>query len=113
MSAGPYRESVTIKTEDSVDGSPAPTFGTTLYEGVPCEISATSGNETYRGRQLEAHVDYVVTMQFMEGLKPDMRLEVNGGIYDGRILNIANVLPQVFRGRALTMDLYCREQVVL
>ena len=113
MPAGMYRDMVTIKVEDSADGNPQPEFGTTLYADVPCQIEATSGNETYRGRQLEAHVDYVVTMHHIEEVKPDMRLEVLDGIYSGRLLNVSHVLPQLFRGRALTMDLYCRELVVV
>lgn len=113
MASGLYRDLVNIKVEDSADGSPLPGYDTVLYSYVPCQIEATSGNESFRGRQLEAHVDYVVTMHYLEDLKPNMRLEVQGGIYDGRLLNIANVLPQTFRGRALTMDLYCRELVVL
>lgn len=113
MTAGRYRDLVDIKSDASADGDPTPSYTSTLYSSVPCQIEATSGNETFRGRQLEAHVDFVVSMNFMESVLPDMRLDVTGGIYNGRLLNVVNVLPQVFRGRATTMDLYCREKVVL
>ena len=112
MPAGMYRDLADIQKDVSSDGAAAD-FSGTLMTNVPCKIEATGGNESYRGRQLEAHVDYVVEMQNIPGIKPDMRLNVIGGQYAGTILNISHVLPSVFRGRALTLDVYCKELVAV
>ena len=113
MPAGTYRDLADIKTDASSEGASEAVYSGTLMANVPCKIEATSGNETYRGRQLEAHVDYVVEMHNIPGLKPDMRLNIVGGQYAGSVLNVTHVLPSVFRGRALTLDVYCKELVRL
>lgn len=109
---GTFRDMGDIHPDTRDDNDPQPVYTTTLYSDVPCEITAVGGGETYRGRQLEANVDYVIRCHTLENVAPDMQFEVTGGPYRGKTLGISRVLPGVFRGRAMMMDLYCSEKVV-
>lgn len=104
---GTFRDRGIIRPDTRATNDPQPSYTTALYSDVPCEIAAVGGVETFRGRQLEAGVDYVVTCHYLPNVEPTMQFEVTGGIFDGRLLNIARILPQVNRGRATLMDLYC------
>lgn len=108
---GRFRDMVNVQQDSSAAGNPVEDFsGTALYESVPCDIRVISGDETYRGRQLEAHISAVVEMQYLENITPKMRLSVTGGIMNGRTLNIVEVRPvDLDRGRAPKLELYCRE----
>lgn len=112
---GRFRDVVDIQQDGSAEGSPTPSYsGAPLYESVPCKIKPISGDESYRGRQLEAHLSAVVEMQYLEGVLPTMRLYVRAGIMAGRTLNIVHVRPlDLDRGRAPKLELYCRELVAV
>lgn len=107
--AGHLRELCDIWQEDGDTNTPQPTYGTIFMRDVPCQISSVSGDESFRGRQLEAGVSYVVECHRLTGITPDMRLEVTGGAYSGRYLNIAHVRDMTAEGVPWRMQLYCRE----
>lgn len=115
MRPGLMRDMVDIEKDVSADGTPIPDYsGADLWKSVPCDIVPTGGDETYKGRQLEARTAYVVTLQYIDGVLPNMRLRVTGGLYAGRLLNIANVRPiDVARGQTRKLELYCDEVVAL
>jgi head-tail adaptor len=73
LKAGQYRDRIHIYAETSADGSDDPAFATTLWRDLPCSITAVSGGETYRGRQLEATVTHVIEMRYYGGILPSMR----------------------------------------
>ena len=73
LKAGQYRDRIHIYSETSAAGSDDPAFATTLWRDLPCSITAVSGGETYRGRQLEATVTHVIEMRYYEGILPNMR----------------------------------------
>lgn len=104
----PFR--ATLRTDTSTDDNPAESFEDTTT-GVPVKITPTSGQETYRGRQLEAKVDYVVETPYRSGVEPKQRLAMTGGIYDGRLLNISQVHPIHIPGQSPKLELYCTELV--
>lgn len=74
LKAGQYRDRVHVYNETSADGSDDPAFASTLWRDLPCSITAVSGGETYRGRQLEATVTHVIEMRYYAGIMPNMRI---------------------------------------
>ena len=70
---GQYRDRIHIYNETSADGSDDPAFATTLWRDLPCSITAVTGGETYRGRQIEATVTHVIAMRYYAGILPNMR----------------------------------------
>lgn len=113
MRPGTYRDLITIEREVSADGEPVPDYsGGDLYTSVPCDIVTTGGDETYRGRQLEAHLSHVITMQYLPNITPRMRVTITGGTLAGRTIHIAYVRPiDVQNGMSRKLELYCRENV--
>ena len=106
-----FRDMVDIQQDQSADGSPQEDFsGTPFLARVPCEIKTISGDETFRGRQLTANTNHVVTMPHYPGIRTRMRLLCRGRL-DGRILNITDVreLDLDERGRRRLVELYCSE----
>lgn len=102
-----FNDRVIIQADGSTDDNPAQEFGNSAAS-IPCTIVTVSGDETYRGRQLEAHLTHVVEMRFRTGIIPEMRLVVAGGIYSGDTLNIVSARP-VRRSNVPYLELYCRE----
>lgn len=103
-----FPDRVNIQADGATDDNPAQAFATSVAS-VPCKVVTVSGDETYRGRQLEGHLTHVVEMRFRSGLLPDMRLVVAGGIYNGSTLNIQSVRPVRKPGSMPLLELYCRE----
>lgn len=103
-----FNDRVNIQTDTSVPSSQTESFATST-PGIPCNVVTVSGDETYRGRQLEAHLTHVVEMRFRSGITPMMRLVVAGGIYNGAVLNIQSVRPVRKPGKMPLLELYCRE----
>ena len=68
------------------------------------------GGETYRGQQMEATITHVVETPWRAGVKADMRLNIVGGIYDGRILNIEVVQPIRKGSQIPFLSLHCKER---
>lgn len=109
-----FRDLVNVQQDSSAAGNPVPDYsGSALYSDVACDITTVAGDETYRGRQLEAHVSHVVLMQYMPSVTPKMRLLVTGGILSGSVLNIVSVRPKDYDGRAPKLELYCKELAVV
>lgn len=105
---GKLREVATIERDEADDGDQQPDYQT-WKQGVPCSIATVSGDETYRGRQLEAHLTHVVELHRIPGLEANMRLRVTGGHFAGRYLNIAYVRDLIEDATPVRTQLYCRE----
>ena len=76
-----------------------------------CMIRAVGGDETYRGRQFEEHVDYVLEGPFTSGITAEMQIYVTSGrgIFDGRYINITNVRPKQEPGMMKMLEIYGTE----
>ena len=109
MRLGEFRDMVTVEKDVSNAGDPVPDYSGTLYKLVPCNITVISGDESWRGRQLEAHVSHVVAMHDMPGITAKHRLRVVAGYIVDAILNVLYVRPIKFDGRIQYQELYCRE----
>ena len=108
-----YRDTVTIQQNSAADGAATPDYtGAAFMSAVPCQITSRGGNESYRGRVLEAHLTHIVESQWIDGVLPSMRLYVTGGIHTGRYLNIAYAQPVEGNGRARKLELQCMSQEV-
>ncbi len=109
MRSGRLRDRVTIQRDSSNPDSPEPDYtGAPLVTDWPCEIAAVKGYERWRGRQIEAHIDYVVTGRKLPGVKSSMRGTVTYGDFTGRILNIES--ERIVRGtQGIRHELDCTE----
>lgn len=110
---GQFRDRVNIQRNRAAAHDPEEDFtGTAFLQDWPCRIISTGGDETFRGRQLEAHVDYVLEGWYTAGIKPTMRCVVTSGIPMGAALNIDVVkhIPQT-DGKPAQTWLYCTELV--
>lgn len=112
MTYGYFRDRADIQPDTSAAGADAPEYTTSFVEDWPCEIEHVSGNESLRGRQLEANVRYSAKGHWITGVKETMRLSVTAGIYAGRYLNIEAVEPVVQNGRPVFLRLLCSETPV-
>lgn len=109
-----FPDRANIQQDSSADGNPKEDFsGENFKTRIPGRLISTSGDETFRGRQLEAHVAYVFECRYVAGVLPNMRLVMAGGLFDGLILNIAYVKVVREPGQIPMLWLYCREKVVL
>lgn len=104
-----FRELVDIERDTSPDGATGPDYASTRYRNVPCSIAIVSGDESFRGRQLEAHLSHVVELHWMPDIQADDRVKVKGGIFDGRKLNVVHVHDLSGDGVPHRLQLYCRE----
>jgi len=104
------RDQVTIQKDSSLDGTLTADYSTSLVERLPCHVEYVKGQETFRGRQLEAIVDYVIETRYRDDVTTRMRVSVTSGMYRGQTLNIAAAKPVQFaRGRPPMMWLLCKE----
>jgi len=104
------RDTITIQKDSSADGTLTPDYSSSLVTGVPCAVTHVKGQETYRGRQLEALVDYVVETRYRSDITTLMRVSVTGGLYSGQTMNIVAVQPMQFsKGRPPMLMLLCRQ----
>ena len=108
MRSGPLRDRARIQQDTSNDDTPTPTW-TNRVGNWPCQILPVGGDETYRGRQLEAHVDFVVTGRRVTGVTPKMRLYITAGMHKGKYLNIEQVHEKWDQQRNPILELYCTE----
>lgn len=109
-----FPDRANIQQDSSADGNPAEDFsGENFKTRLPGRLISTSGDETFRGRQLEAGIVCVYECRYVAGVLPNMRLVMVGGIHDGRILNIAYVNVIRAPGQIPMLQLKCREKVVL
>jgi head-tail adaptor len=106
-----YRDLVDIQQDSSAAGSPDPDYsGIPFMRSVPCSIMTKSGDETFRGRQLEAHLSHVIEMRMYPGVKAMMRL-IDRGRLPGRVYNVVHVreIDTDDNGRRNMLQLYCEE----
>lgn len=110
MNGGELRDRANIQQDTSDDDSPTAVWtGTPLRSHWPCKIQPTGGDETYRGRQLEAHIDYVVVGRFVYGVTAKMRLYVTSGRHKDKTLNIETTHEKWDRENNPMLELYCTE----
>ena len=109
----PFTHVGRLEADIAPESSNTPDYsGPPFANNIPCRIKAVSGGESYRGRQLEPKIKFVVEMNFIPGVLPTMRFVPTGGLFDGRILNIAAALPRERPGEPTKLELDCTELVV-
>lgn len=107
----PRIERVTIYQDAATDDSADPSY-TSYSADVPCDITSVSGEETFRGRQLQPGVSYVVEIDLDTSTKPDMKVVPSTGVYNGVVLYVNYVKHVPYRaGQPPLTWLYCREVV--
>jgi len=74
------------------------------FATVWAEIEPISGREYIEGRQDRGELTHVVTIRYLAGVRPDMRIS-----FEGRYLKIAAVRNPEERDRSLELD--CTEEV--
>lgn len=105
MQAGKLRHRVTIQTQTATQGTfgePADTW--TDVDTVWASVEPLSGREFLDARQMQADVTTRVTIRYLAGVIPSMRVK-----YGTRTLDILGVVNREERDR--TMELMCREKV--
>lgn len=110
MSGRLARSKVSIKQDSSLAGDEAPDYtGDELALSLPADIQCVSGQENYRGRQLEATVDYVVETRYRSDAKPSMQVCPTEGIFSGLTLNVEYVQQVGYqRGRLPKTLWFCK-----
>lgn len=87
------RHRVHWQSENSADGADDRSY-TAFLRNWPCEIVPVSGGEVFRGKQIEATVNHVITGRRVQGALPTMRLydELNTRYFDiHRIFEVGGV----------------------
>lgn len=100
------RYRVTIKRENSADGADTPTYDNYM-QAVPCDIQPVSGGESYRGKQIEATATHLISMRYVAGMLPTMKLIDDHSDVEYFIERI-----QKRDGRNHILDIQCREDVL-
>ena len=86
------RTVIDILQDSSNDGDETPVFtGTAFASGLRVQIESVSGNESFRGRQLEAGINYVVMLRYLAAITPTMRVSVTQGVFTGLVMDIRYV----------------------
>lgn len=100
MQAGRLRHRVTIEqvTETRDEFGGVETSWAALHSAVPAEIVPLSGREFIAAQSAQAGVTARITVRFMAGLTPKMRIKHGSDIY-----NIEAVLPDPTLRRHLTL----------
>lgn len=103
-----------IQQDSKAAGAALPDYtGPEFKLGIPGSLVTVSGDETYRGRQLEAHLTHVYECRWFNGVTATMRLKMTTGIYKDRILNIRAVKPVRKQGTPPMQWLYCEEEAAV
>jgi len=106
----PMRDRGTIQQDSRARHDPQPDYtGTPFATNIPGNITTVSGDETFRGRQLDARVSHVIEIRYRSGVSPTMRWLGTGGIYKDRTLHIWYVKPVRKVGKPPMLWLYCEE----
>lgn len=104
MTVMSMRHRVDIYSESSDDGDAQPEY-TIFKKNVPCNVVPVSGGEVYRGRQIEADINYAVDMRWLASLSPMMKL-----VYGSKTLFVERIMESDGRQRYVTM--FCTERQV-
>jgi SPP1 family predicted phage head-tail adaptor len=85
---GAMRQRCTVQQPtETVDAAGQPVVSWTSYVvDEPCQFIPTGGNESMRGRQLEAGTKAIFRVRFRTGYTPEMRV-----LYDGTYYGITYV----------------------
>jgi hypothetical protein len=111
MRSGTLRDRGNILQDSSNADTPTQDFtGSPLVANWPCQITAVGGDETYRGRQLESTVDYVVAGRAVNGVLADNQFYATAGIHKGKTLNIDTVHYKLDKQNTPILELYCTEK---
>ncbi len=101
---------ITIQQDSSTDADIAPIFtGNPFAQDVPARVLSVNGQETYRGQQLTAEVEFVVEMWHLADVTPEMRVIVDEGINSGKTLEVKYVKNRENDGHPQETWLFCSE----
>lgn len=80
---GSMRQRCTIQQPtETIDSAGQPVVAwTDFLTNEPCQFIPTGGNETMRGRQLEAGTKAVFRVRYRVGYTPEMRIQYEGNNY--------------------------------
>lgn len=105
MRAGALRHSLTIQTATETQNDHGEVVKAwSEFAVVNGSIDPLSGREFWRSRQVQADVTHVVTIRYLPGVIPKMRV-----LHGSRVLYITSVLNSDERNREL--QLLCKETV--
>ena len=108
-----HRDRITIQQDSSFAGDQDPDYsGAEFAVLVPCTVKSVKGQESYRGQQLAASVDYVIELWRYPGITPDMRVVISGNVGDGKTANIEYVKEIAEPGVPMETWIFCRELVL-
>ena len=78
---------------------------------MPAHVTQISGDETWRGVQLEGHIDYVIQIRRVFNVDNTDRVLLDTGYWAGRVLNVEWVKDHPSRNGAPPMlELFCKEK---
>ena len=114
--SGNFRDRIEWQQDDADDGAAEPAYTKTLISNLPCRVTNITGDETYHGRQLEGHIDYVVTFfrvsKVTSNLRPWDRGKVTAGTHAGKFVNVVWIKEIGYsEGRPPETEVYCRQLV--
>lgn len=88
-----FMDRADVEQVTSPVGNPELTYET-FKTNIPGRLISIGGDETFRGKQLEAKISHVYECRYVPGVVATMRLRMTAGIFKGRVLNIdfANIV---------------------
>ena len=103
-----FPDRIELSEDTSAAGAAEPSY-TARFQWVPAHIRQISGDETYRGRQLEGHIDWVVSIRRLP-VDNTWRARVKTGVCLDRNLNIEWVRELMQEnGKPPMQELLCTE----
>lgn len=100
---GQMRDRITVKVETTAQdaaGQPIVTLTNWLVD-EPASFEPISGNETSRGRQVEAGIRAIFIVRYRSGYTPEMQISFDGQLYG--IVHVHRV-----EGKTRYLELHCR-----
>ena len=105
MNAGKLRHQIIIQTQSTTqgtDGQPALTWST--FATVRSSVEPLNGREYFSSEQVQAEVSVRITIRYLSGVLPSMRVSFGSKIYN--IVVVINVNEQNYE-----MQLMCKEVI--
>jgi len=106
--AGTLRQRITLQEathEQDAAGQPVALWGALAGgSNLPARVENVTGGETIRGRQVSAETTTLLTIRYLAGVTPQMRV-----LYEGRTLGIVRASDPDGARRELRIE--CREVV--
>lgn len=102
------RDRVTIYRDAAAGGSSQPSYTQLVAENVPAEVLQVSGGEMVRGRQVEAHTTFVLSLPHLPqlSLSAECRVNVGTGQYRGVVIHVHRVHLETDRSRPVAVQLH-------